>query len=95
MVRWRLTQDWSQQELADAAGMSRSQVKDIEGGRNRPSIGTLLKIIHGLDVAGADDELRLSRFFRGPERRSLEDAVADAQESLRSVLRPPGRRRAR
>lgn len=56
--------DWSQQDLADAAGVSKDTVKNYELANNKPNTQTLTRIIGALQVAGIEflsDGLRISR----------------------------------
>ncbi len=57
--------DWSQQDLADAAGVSKDTVKNYELSNNKPNTQTLTRIIGSLEAAGieflADGGLRPNR----------------------------------
>lgn len=44
--------DWSQQDLADAADVSKDTVKNYELGHNKPNTQTLERIVTALDMAG-------------------------------------------
>lgn len=46
--------DWSQQDLADAAGVSKDTVKNYELANNKPNTQTLTRIIGALEMAGIE-----------------------------------------
>jgi transcriptional regulator with XRE-family HTH domain len=46
--------DWSQQRLAQAAGVSESTVRDFEKGRRQPIAANLQVMAKALDVAGIE-----------------------------------------
>ncbi len=48
--RERLGRHWSQDELAVASGVSKAMLSQIESGKVNPTIGTLWKIAHALNV---------------------------------------------
>ena len=48
--RERLARHWSQDELATASGVSKAMLSQIESGKVNPTIGTLWKIAHALEV---------------------------------------------
>lgn len=52
--QWRKKQGKSQQEVADAAGISRAQLNRIEMSRCEPSLDTLMKVAQALGVSVAD-----------------------------------------
>ncbi|MGE0406706.1 MAG: helix-turn-helix domain-containing protein [Candidatus Korobacteraceae bacterium] len=45
---WRLARGWSQQQLADAAGVSQSGVVHLERGDTNPQLGTLREVAAAL-----------------------------------------------
>ncbi len=45
----RAARDWSQQDLADAVGVSRQTIHAIEKGDSNPTIRLCLAICHALD----------------------------------------------
>src|SRR4029077_11726750 len=46
----RQSRRWTLDQLADAAGVSRRMVVNVEQGAANPSVGTLLRISHALGV---------------------------------------------
>lgn len=46
--------DWSQQDLADAAGVSKDTVKNYELSHNKPNTQTLSRIVSTLELAGIE-----------------------------------------
>ena len=46
--------DWSQQDLADAASVSKDTVKNYELSNNKPNTQTLTRIVGALEVAGIE-----------------------------------------
>ena len=67
---WRKKTGLTQERLAEEGGVSRTQISDYEADRFSPSVSTVLKMITVIETAygplGAEDHLRLARFFRGP-----------------------------
>ena len=65
----RVSRGWTQQELADAAGLTKAMVSGYERGRLSPSVKTLARLLGTmgytwkLDTIEADGE-RLRRHFR-------------------------------
>jgi HTH-type transcriptional regulator / antitoxin HipB len=47
----RLERGWTQAELADRAGVSRSWLIALEAGRPKAGIGLILQVLDALDVA--------------------------------------------
>jgi len=45
---------WSQNQLADFAGLSRAQLSRVLNGKQSPTLGTMLKIAAALDVSARD-----------------------------------------
>ena len=50
--------DWSQEQLAQASGLSRSTVRDFESGRHEPHRGSLILLLqtlaeHGVELVAA------------------------------------------
>ena len=41
LAEWRTVQDWSQQTLADRAGLTLSMVRDLETGTRQPDLRTI------------------------------------------------------
>lgn len=75
----RLARGWSQQELADRAGLSRPGVSAIEAGRLSPSVATALQLAQALDCS-------VEQLFApppGPPRASLAWSVAPANPRAR------------
>ncbi|OYQ35343.1 hypothetical protein CHU95_09040 [Niveispirillum lacus] len=46
--------DWSQEELAQASGLSRSTVRDFESGRHEPHRASLILILQTLAAQGVE-----------------------------------------
>jgi transcriptional regulator with XRE-family HTH domain len=46
----RRVRDWTQEELAERAGMQRSYLADLERGSRNPSLRTILKMANALGV---------------------------------------------
>lgn len=44
----------SQEELADAAGLTTNYLSDLERGVKQPSLNTILRLAHALDCAPSD-----------------------------------------
>jgi transcriptional regulator with XRE-family HTH domain len=53
LKRLRLAQGWSQEELADRAGLHRTYVSGVERGVRNPTVTVLEKIAKALDSAAA------------------------------------------
>lgn len=70
------------------------RISEIETGKHRPTIPTLLRLVLGLGVPGRDDAAKLARFFQGPERQEAEDALDRALEGLQAVRQSRARKRA-
>ena len=51
--RLRFDRNLSQEALAESSGLSRGFIAYIETGRRKPTIVSLLKLAHGLDVSAA------------------------------------------
>lgn len=54
MRRLRLAKDWTQEDLADAAGLTNTYVGLVERGDQVPSLTVVLKLARGLRVAPAE-----------------------------------------
>ena len=50
LVKYRMANDLSQEELAARAGTSHSQISRLEGGQHQASVATLKKIADALDL---------------------------------------------
>lgn len=46
----RLTREWSQEELADEAGMKPSEISLLESGRRNPTLAMLQRLADAFDV---------------------------------------------
>jgi transcriptional regulator with XRE-family HTH domain len=59
----RLERDISQEELAEATGLHRTEISLIERGRRKPSLETLVSLTRGLDMTASElvDELEPDR----------------------------------
>jgi len=49
--RLRLAKEWTQEDLADAAGLTSTYVGQVERGDKVPSLTVVLKLARGLGVA--------------------------------------------
>lgn len=58
----------SQRELAEASGVKRSMINEIEGGRKTPSLGTAIKLADALDCTLDELAGRKSPEIRRPAR---------------------------
>jgi len=52
--RIRLAREWTQEDLADAAGLTATYVGQVERGDKVPSLTVVLKLARGLGVPPAD-----------------------------------------
>lgn len=52
--QFRKQKDWSQEELAEAAGVDPKTIIQIEGGKRNPTLGTLQRIANALKVSLRD-----------------------------------------
>ena len=50
LIRYRMDHGLSQKDLAEAVGTSYSQISRIESGRHKPSLETLTRIAHALEL---------------------------------------------
>jgi transcriptional regulator with XRE-family HTH domain len=75
----RAGRGWSQNQLADVAGLDRTYVSRIEGGRHNITILTLSRLAAALDVTAADLLTGDADASRGLER---------AVRQLLAALRP-------
>jgi transcriptional regulator with XRE-family HTH domain len=69
--------DWSQQDLAERAGVSKDSVKNIESGQTSPQMQTLARIksaFEGVGIAFIEDE--------GVKRRKYEIRVLQGQQGF-------------
>ena len=56
---WRLRRAWSQQDLADAAGVRRATITEVENGKRNPRPSTVRKLAKALG-------LKPEQLFEGP-----------------------------
>ncbi len=81
---WRAKAGLTQEELAEAGGMSRSEINDLEADRSSPSVRKILRAIAAIEKAWAPfpkaENERLARFFLGPAR---EGTLIVAKETIR------------
>jgi transcriptional regulator with XRE-family HTH domain len=49
----RLARNWTQEDLADAAGLTATYVGQVERGDKAPSLSVVLRLARGLSVAPA------------------------------------------
>lgn len=52
--RIRIAREWTQEDLADAAGLTTTYVGQIERGNKVPSLTVVLKLARGLGIPPAD-----------------------------------------
>lgn len=65
----RLAASWSQEKLADEAGVSRNYVSLLELNRKSPTVDVLLALCHALDVSAASIIRRVEQEGVPPRRR--------------------------
>lgn len=102
-VEGDLLRAWRQQQGLTLSALGQNcrpevpqqRISEIETDKHRPTIPTLLRLIHGLSVPGRDDAARLARFFQGPDRQDAEDAFDRALEDLQAARRPRAGKKAR
>ena len=51
LAEWRMAQGWSQQTLADRAGLALATVRDLETGARQPDLPTIHALARALGVA--------------------------------------------
>lgn len=56
----RLERAWSQETLAEKAGLHRNFISLIERGKNQPSVDSLFQIAEAFDIAAAEMVERIS-----------------------------------
>lgn len=54
IARLRHARGWSIERLAEAAGLGRRSIINLEGAHHEPRIATLWAVAHGLDVQLSD-----------------------------------------
>lgn len=54
IARLRHARGWSIERLAEAAGVGRRSIINLEGARHEPRVATLWAVAHGLDVQLSD-----------------------------------------
>ncbi|WP_454151205.1 helix-turn-helix domain-containing protein [Microbacterium lacticum] len=54
IARLRHARGWSIERLAEAAGLGRRSIVNLEGAHHEPRVATLWAIAHGLDVELSD-----------------------------------------
>lgn len=54
VARWRVRRRWSQEELAERAGVDSAHVSRIEGGSRMPSFAVIVRLALALRVAPAE-----------------------------------------
>lgn len=74
--RLRLDAHWSQQELAERAGVSVSQLSRIENGQQTLPLDTLGRLLDALNLTLAD----FTRRYEALERRLAEGSPPDPTE---------------
>jgi transcriptional regulator with XRE-family HTH domain len=62
----RLAREWTQEQLAEAAGITSTYISDLERGEKVPSLSILLRLARGLDIPLAE---LLQDFTRDAVRR--------------------------
>jgi transcriptional regulator with XRE-family HTH domain len=65
----RLAAGWSQEALAERAGISRNYVSLLELGRKSPTVDVLLAICRALDISAADVIRRIEGSAARRQRR--------------------------
>jgi transcriptional regulator with XRE-family HTH domain len=104
IVKWRQAHDLTQERLGELCPnkVGPKAISRYENAESSMSVSTLLNVINGLGVPGRTPELRLVRFFLGPEAawidRAMEaarDSEQTAQETIRALgqLSSPERQR--
>ena len=68
--RARLAAAWSQEELAERAGISRNYVSLLELNRKSPTVDMLLTLCETLGISAADVIRRVERSPRTPRKRT-------------------------
>lgn len=66
----RLARQWSQEKLAEEAGISRNYVSLLELDQKSPTVDTLLAVCGALGVSAAEILAVVERSGRGRRRRS-------------------------
>lgn len=72
--------DWSQQDLADAAGVSKDTVKNYELSHNKPNTQTLSRIVSTLELAGIDF------VSEGVRKQKKEIQILEGKQGIKSLL---------
>lgn len=75
----RLSQNLTQVQLAEKAGLSNTIVGDIEQGRRRPGLQTLEKIANALNVP-------IAQLFYDSQSNNYSPAGIEEKEELRAFL---------
>lgn len=83
---FRIERGWTQVELADRAGVSKSMLSLYEGGRRQPHLNTLGRLLDTLGVQLGELALRLGEHppasnRRGPRRDTSEGREAATLEA--------------
>ena len=64
--------DWSQEQLAQASGLSRSTVRDFESGRHEPHRGSVVLILQTLAEQGVEPVAAMGGVGEGVRFRMIE-----------------------
>jgi transcriptional regulator with XRE-family HTH domain len=68
---WRLRRGYSQQELAERAGMSKTTIVNLEGAKGRANFVSIRKLAAALDIS------REELLFRDPEAQPVGSPTTD------------------
>lgn len=68
---------WSQEQLAGNSGLNRSYLGEIERGQVTPSLLTMLKLAHALQVSAADLIIQAERIGQIRKRQHARLAAMD------------------
>lgn len=66
VLAWRRYRGWTQDQLADRAGLDRTWIVRVESGEHRSRTDTLVKLATALEIEGSNDLDRVARLLGGP-----------------------------
>lgn len=58
----------TQEQVAHAAGVHRTYIAFLEGGKKQPSIDAVFKIAEGLGISASEFVARIEKNYRGDQR---------------------------